>query len=137
MTSAAAAGANSALHGVQGRRRLVQALMEISASLEIGAAGLGCVFIDLSVGEALLKLDQPVLGLHHDALQEGSVFELSVFNRLDAHAPGVLAVRLVWQRGSLVGVRFIDGAEIVATALRALLPDECIPFLPAEVLPEA
>lgn len=137
MTSTVSPGATKTVHGVRERRKLVQALMEVSASIDLGVTSLDCVFIDLSAREALLKLDHPVPGLHHDALQEGNRFNLSVFNRLDAYAQVVLAVRIVWQRGSLVGVRFVDDTEIVTNAVTALLTEECIPFLSADVLPEA
>ena len=79
-----------------------------------------CVILDISAGGAKVKFDKP--------LGDAEGVNLSLGQRLKIAAAIDFPVEVVWQDGSVAGLRFLNDPYEVAGALEELLPPECVRF---------
>ncbi len=106
----------------QERRSYKRALEMLSGCLSYGDDGrlADCVILDISAGGAKIKFDKP--------LGDVEGVNLSLGQRLKIAAAIDFPVEVVWQDGSVVGLRFLNDPYEVAGALEELLPPECVRF---------
>ena len=106
----------------QERRSHQRVLKMLSGCLSYGDDGrlADCVILDISAGGAKVKFDKP--------LGDREGINLRLRQRLRIAAAIDFPVEVVWQDGSVVGLRFLNDPYEVAGALEELLPPECVRF---------
>ena len=106
----------------QERRSYKRAAGMLSGCLSYGDDGrlADCAVLDISAGGAKVKFDEP--------LGDAEGLNLSLGQRLKIAAAIDFPVEVVWQDGSVVGLRFLNDPYEVAGALEELLPPECVRF---------
>lgn len=126
-------GTNGTTPGVPGsgpkldRRTLHRALMDISGYVSDGTRKLECVVLDLSLGGAMVKIDtetasRPILSIETDD-------KLAL--TLECGVPVSLSAAVVWYKGSILGLKFLQDSKEIARELARLLPPECFEGLAA------
>ncbi len=106
----------------QERRSYKRAPGMLTGCLSYSADGrlTDCVLLDISARGAKVKLDK-IPG-------DGEAVNLRLGQRLKIGAAIDLPVKVVWQDGPVVGLRFLNDPYEVAGALQELLPPECVRF---------
>ncbi len=106
----------------QERRSYKRALGMLSGCLSYGDDGrlTDCVVLDISASGAKVKFDKTP--------GDGEGVNLGLGQRLKIAAAIDFPVEVVWQDGSVVGLRFLNDPYEVAGALEELLPLECVRF---------
>ena len=99
------------------RRLYRRALKELTGCLLHGDQEADCLILDLSATGAKVQIDESIYA-------EDGQFNLSLAEKLKIAAPVDLPVEIVWQRGSVAGLRFLRDPSEIARALEALLPPE-------------
>lgn len=110
----------------ENRRIYQRALKELTGCLLHGDKEADCLILDLSASGAKVQIDGQVYS-------EDGTFNLSLAEKLKIAAPVDLPVEVVWQRGSVAGLRFLRDPAEIAQALESLLPEELlVPEKPLE-----
>jgi hypothetical protein len=113
------------------RRAFHRALLETSGCLSDGIRKLDCIVLDLSLGGAMVKIDTS--GLGETGTSEDIGEELIV--TLEIEALVLLSAEVVWRRGSVLGLKFLQDPDEVANGLEHLLPPECFKGLAGRDIP--
>ena len=101
------------------RRTYQRALKELTGCLLHEGQQADCLILDLSASGAKVQIDEQMFS-------DDGTFNLSLAEKLKIAAPVDLPVEVVWQRGSIAGLRFLRDPAEVAQALEALLPPDCL-----------
>ena len=107
------------------RRVFHRALLETSGWLSDGICKLDCIVLDLSLGGAMVKIDTSAFSETGTSEDMGEELILT----LKIVAPVLLSAEVVWQRGSVLGLKFLQDPDEVANGLERLLPPECFKVL--------
>lgn len=86
------------------RRRYERATVMWSGTLVVGRREIGCIVRNISAGGATVQVESPVV-------------VSSVAVTLESARVGRLRAKVVWIRGDLVGLRFMEKPQHVARAL--------------------
>ena len=91
------------------RRRYERITVMWSGTLTLGRREIGCIVRNISAGGATVQVETPVV-------------VSSVAAILDTTRIGRLQAKVIWNRGDLVGLRFLEKPQKVARALGITVP---------------
>lgn len=103
------------------RRSLHRALMGVSGQVSDRTGRLECVVLDISLGGAMVKIDTDTSSRSALSIEADDNLTLT----LECGVPVSLATSVVWHKGSILGLKFLQDAEEIASELARLLPAEC------------
>ena len=91
------------------RRRYERITVMWSGTLTVGPREIGCIVWNISAGGATVQVETPIV-------------VSSIAATLETARLGQLRSKVVWNRGDLVGLRFMEKPQKVARALGVTLP---------------
>lgn len=103
------------------RRTLHRALMNVSGLLSDAAGRMECVVLDVSLGGAMVKIDTDTISRPAPSTEIGDELVLT----LECEVPVSLISSVVWFKGSIMGLKFLQESTAIASELARLLPPEC------------
>ncbi len=103
------------------RRSLHRALMGVSGQISDRTGKLECVVLDISLGGAMVKIDTDTSNRSALSIEADDNLALT----LECGVPVSLATSVVWHKGSILGLKFLQDAGEIASELARLLPTEC------------
>jgi hypothetical protein len=91
------------------RRRYERMTVMWSGTLTVGRREIGCIVRNISAGGATVQVESPIV-------------VSSVAAVLDSSRVGRLRAKVMWIKGDLVGLRFLEKPQHVARALALTIP---------------
>ena len=91
------------------RRRYERMTVMWSGTLTVGRREIGCIVRNISAGGATVQVESPIV-------------VSSVAAVLESSRVGQLRAKVMWIKGDLVGLRFLEKPQHVARALALTIP---------------
>lgn len=95
--------------------------MNLSGLVSDGSGKVECVVLDVSLGGAMVKVDIDTVSRPAPSMEIGSELALT----LECDDPVSLSTSVVWFKGSIMGLKFLQDSGEITSELARLLPPEC------------